>query len=66
MFQIANCFSQYLSLESSDRDNLGTVEELRLSALQRYQDRRDPSSLAKVMDQNCLGRAHIFMPATVS
>ena len=50
----ANSFGPYISLESSDRDDLGTVEELRLSALQRYQDRHDPISLAKVMTKNNL------------
>ena len=54
MSPVANCFGPYLSLESSDRDERATVEELRLSALQRYQDRCDPTSLAEDLDQNTL------------
>ena len=44
----------YRSLERSERDARGTVEELSVSALGRYHDRRDPISVAKYIDQNII------------
>ena len=43
--QLANCFHQYFRLQTSDRNDLGTVEELRLSALRRCQDCRISSDI---------------------
>ena len=66
MSQVANCFGPYLSLERSDRDDLGTVEELRVAALQWYQARPHPTSLSKLMAETKLGLSYfVFYDAAL-